>query len=74
MTKELMDIIKLILSAIIAAFAIAGAIFAFTYESKIEEAKMNGYNKAIEEAILVSIDDNGYTINFRGELHNYTFK
>ena len=74
MTKELMDIIKLILSAIIAAFAITGAIFAFTYESKIEEAKMNGYNKAIEEAILVSIDDDGYTINFGGELHNYTFK
>ena len=74
MTNEIKDIIKLVISAIIAAFAIAGAIFAFTYESKIEEAKMNGYNKAIEEAILVSINDDGYTINFGGELHNYTFK
>ena len=74
MTKEIKNLIKLTISAIIAAFAIAGAIFAFTYESKIEEAKMNGYSKAIEEAILVSIDDDGYTINFGGELHNYTFK
>ena len=74
MTKEIKNFIKLTISAIIAAFAIAGAIFAFTYESKIEEAKMNGYNKAIEEAILVSINDDGYTINFGGELHNYTFK
>ena len=74
MTKEIKNLIKLTISAIIAAFAIAGAIFAFTYESKIEEAKINGYNKAIEEAILVSIDDDGYTINFGGELHNYTFK
>ena len=73
MTNEIRSIIKLILASVIAAFAIAGAIFAFTYESKIEEAKMNGYNKAIEEAILVSINDDGYTINFGGEEHYYTF-
>ena len=74
MTKEIKNLIKLTISAIIAAFAIAGIISAFTYESRIEEAKINGYNKAIEEAILVSIDDDSYTINFGGELHNYTFK
>lgn len=74
MTNEIKGIIKLVLSALFTAFAVAGLFFAFTYESKMEEAKMNGYNKAIEEAILVSIDDDGYTINFGGELHNYTFK
>lgn len=74
MTNEIRNIIKHTIFSIFTAFAIAGAIFAFTYESKIEEAKMNGYNKAIEEAILVSINDDGYTINFGGELHNYTFK
>ena len=48
MTNEIRSIIKLILASVIAAFAVAGVIFALTYESKIEEAKMNGYNKAIE--------------------------
>ena len=73
MTNEIRSIIKLIISAIFTAFAVAGIIFAFTYESKMEEAFENGHNQAIEEAVLVSSDESGYTISFGGELHSYTF-
>lgn len=73
MTNEIRSIIKLILAAIFTAFAVAGIIFAFTYESRMKDAFENGYNQAIEEAVLVSSDENGYTISFGGELHSYTF-
>ena len=73
MTKEIKEIIKLIISAIFTAFAVTGIIFAFTYESKMEEAFENGYNQAIEEAVLVSSDENGYTLSFNGEEHIYSF-
>lgn len=29
--------------------------------------------EAIEDAILVSSNDEGYILNFKGELYNYTF-
>ena len=72
MTNEIKSIVKLIVSAIFTAFAIAGLFFAFTYESKMEEASKNGYNQAIIDAELVSIDGNEYVISYNGEEHIYT--
>lgn len=72
MTNEIKSIVKLIVFAIFTAFAIAGLFFAFTYESKMEEAFENGYNQAILDAELVSIDGNEYIISFNGEEHIYT--
>ena len=69
MTNEIRSIIKLILASVITAFAVAGVIFAFTFESKMEEIRQ----QTIEEAVLVSSDENGYTLSFGGELHSYTF-
>ena len=69
MTNEIRSIIKLILASVITAFAVAGVIFAFTFESKMEEVR----DQTIKEAVLVSSDENGYTISFGGELHSYTF-
>lgn len=69
MTNEIRSIIKLILASVITAFAVAGVIFASTFESKMEEVR----DQTIEEAVLVSSDENGYTISFGGELHSYTF-
>ena len=69
MTNEIRSIIKLILASVITAFAVTGVIFAFTFESRMEEV----LQKTIEEAVLVSSDENGYTLSFGGELHNYTF-
>ena len=69
MTNELKNIIRMVLSAAVIAFAIAGLHFAFTFESKMEEVR----DQTIEEAVLVSSDENGYTISFGGELHSYSF-
>lgn len=69
MTNEIRSIIKLILASVITAFAVAGVIFALTFESKMEEVR----DQTIEEAVLVSSDENGYTISFGGELHSYSF-
>ena len=73
MTNEIRSIIKLILAAIFTAFAVAGIIFAFTYESRMKDAFENGYNQAIEEAVLVYSNENGYVLSFEGEEHYYTF-
>lgn len=73
MTNEIRSIIKLIFTAIFTAFAVAGIIFAFTYESRMKDAFENGYNQAIEEAVLVSSNENGYTLSFNGEEHYYSF-
>lgn len=72
MTNEIKSIVKLIVSAIFTAFAIAGLFFAFTYESKMEEAFKNGYEQAILDAELMSIDGNEYVISFNGNEHIYT--
>lgn len=69
MTNELKNIIRMVLSAVVIAFAVAGVIFAFTFESKMEEVR----DQTIEEAVLVSSDENGYTVSFGGELHSYSF-
>lgn len=69
MTKEIRNDIKLVLAALITALAIAGAYFAFTFESKMEQVRQ----QTIEEAVLVSSDKNGYVLSFGGELHSYSF-
>ena len=47
--------------------------FAFSYESKMKDAFENGYNQAIEDAVLVESNEIGYILSFNGELHSYTF-
>ena len=69
MTNEIKGIIRMVISAAIVAFAIAGVIHSINCESKMEKIR----EKTIEEAVLVSSDENGYTISFGGELHSYTF-
>ena len=69
MTKEIKEIIKMVISAAVVAFAITGVIHSINCESKMEEIR----EKTIEEAVLVSSDESGYTISFGGELHSYTF-
>ena len=73
MTNEMKNIIRMFISAIIVAFTITGIIHAFTFESRIKDAFQNGYEQAILDAELVSVEENGYSISFNGELHSYTF-
>ena len=73
MTKELKNSIKMVFTALVTAFAIAGVIFAFTFESKMSKAFENGYEQAILDAELVAIDGNEYIISFNGEEHYYSF-
>lgn len=72
MTKELKNEIKLCISAIIAALAIAGIIHCFTFEAKMSEAFEKGYEQAILDAELTGVSENEYTISFNGEEHIYT--
>ena len=69
MTNEIKGIIRMVISAAIVAFAIAGVIHSINCESKMEEIR----EKTIEEAILVESNENGYILSFNGELHSYTF-
>lgn len=69
MTKEIKDSIKMVISAAVVAFAIAGVIHSINCESKMEEIR----KKTIEEAVLVSSNEDGYVLSFNGELHSYTF-
>ena len=72
MTKEIKEIIKLIISAAIVALTITGVIYIFTFEEKISTAFENGYEQAILDAELTSVSENEYTISFQGEEHIYT--
>ena len=76
-TNEMKGIIKMFVSAIITAFTIAGIIFTFTIESKMNKAREDGYNAgyhaAIEDAELVESDNTGYILSFNGEENWYTF-
>ena len=69
MTNEIKGIIRMVISAAIVAFAIAGVIHSINCESKMEEIR----EKTIEEAVLVSSNEDGYVLSFNGELHSYTF-
>ena len=68
MTNEIKGIIRMVISAAIVAFAIAGVIHSINCESKMEEIR----KKTIEEAVLVESNENGYILSFNGELHSYT--
>ena len=68
MTNEIKGIIRMVISAVIVAFAIAGVIHSINCESKMEEIR----EKTIEEAVLVESNENGYILSFNGELHSYT--
>ena len=69
MTNEIKGIIRMVISAVIVAFAIAGVIHSINCESKMEEIR----EKTIEEAVLVESNENGYILSFNGELHSYSF-
>lgn len=69
MTNEIKGIIRMVISAAIVAFAIAGIIHSINCESKMEEIR----EKTIEEAVLVSSNESGYVLSFGGEEHHYTF-
>ena len=69
MTNELKEIIHMFLTAAVIAFTIAGVHSAFTFEGKMAEVRQ----QTIEEAILVSSNEDGYVISFGGELHSYSF-
>ena len=73
MTNEMKNSIKLVLAAVITAFAIVGVIHTLTFEDKMHEAFENGYQQAIEDAELVESNDEGYTLSFNGEVNWYTF-
>ena len=72
MTREIKEIVKLIISAFFVALAITGVIYIFTFEEKMSEAFQNGYEQAILDAELTSVSENEYTISFQGEEHIYT--
>ena len=71
-TNEMKGIVKMVFFAFITTMTIAGIFHCFTYESKIEEAFENGYEQAILEAELVSVEENEYVISFHGEEHGYS--
>ena len=68
-TKEIKDIIKMVFFAFITAIVITGIFHCLTFNKAMEQVRQ----ETIEEAVLVSSDENGYTISFGGELHSYTF-
>ena len=74
-TKEIKGIIKFVLTAAVTAFAIAGIFFTFTIESKMNKAREDGFNDgyhaAIEDAELVSITEDQFTLTFNSEEHIY---
>ena len=72
MTKELKNSIKLVLAAVITAFAIVGVIHTLTFENKMHEAFENGYEQAILDAELTGVSENEYVISYNGEEHIYT--
>ena len=72
MTREIKEIVKLIISAFFVALAITGVIYIFTFEEKMHEAFENGYEQAILDAELTGVSENEYTISFNGEEHIYT--
>ena len=68
-TKEIKGIIKMVFFAFITAMVITGIFHCLTFNKAMEQVRQ----ETIEEAVLVSSDENGYTISFGGELHSYTF-
>lgn len=69
MTKEIKEIIKMLWQCFIIAMVITGIFHCFTFNKAMKEQRQ----ETIEEAILVSSNEDGYVISFGGELHSYSF-
>ena len=68
-TNEMKGIVKMVFFAFITTMTIAGIFHCFNYNKAMENVRQ----QTIEEAVLVSSDENGYVLSFGGELHSYTF-
>lgn len=44
-----------------------------TYYLTEDRAYRDGYNSAIKNAVLQSVSNDGYTLSFEGELHQYSY-
>ena len=72
MNKAIKNIsVTIILALIAISFSVIRTPAFYDYQK--QETFKNGYEKAIEEAVLVSSNEVGYVLSFNGELHNYTF-
>ena len=68
-TKEIKGVIKMVFFAFVTAMVVTGIVHCFNYNKEMNNVRQ----KTIEEAVLVSSDENGYVLSFGGELHSYTF-
>lgn len=73
MNKAVKTNIITVITAIIAISFSIGKTSAFC-DYQIEKTFENGYEQAIEDAVLVSSNEVGYVLSFNGELHSYTFE
>ena len=73
MNKAVKNISVTIIVVILAIVLSVVGTLAFCNHQK-QEAFKNGYQKAIEDAVLVESDEEGYILSFKGELHNYSFE
>ena len=69
LTKEMKEILEMLWWCFIISMTIAGIFHCFNYNKAMEQVRQ----QTIEEAILVSSNEDGYVISFGGELHSYTF-
>lgn len=69
MTKEIKEIIKMLWQCFIIAMVIAGIVHCLNFNKAMEDKRQ----QTIEEAVLVSVNEDGYILSFGGELHNYSF-
>lgn len=68
-TKEMKEILEMLWWCFIISMTIAGIFHCFNYNKAMEQVRQ----QTIEEAILVSSNEDGYVISFGGELHSYSF-
>ena len=67
--NEMKGIVKMVFFAFITAMTVTGIVHCFNYNKAMENVRQ----ETIEEAILVSSDEDGYVLSFNGELHSYSF-
>ena len=68
-TKEMKEILEMLWWCFIISMTIAGIFHCLNYNKAMEKVRQ----ETIEEAILVSSNEDGYVISFGGELHSYSF-
>ena len=68
-TKEMKEIFEMLLWCFVITMVITGIFHCLNYNKAMEKVRQ----ETIEEAILVSSDENGYVLSFGGEEHYYTF-